>query len=53
MVVVPPGGAAWINENFGLLTTSEGVKLMPRSGNNNTSSAQLAMVINDLIGFEG
>ena len=52
MVVVPPGGA-WINENVGLLTRSEDVKLMPRSGNNNTSSAQLAMVTNDLIGFEG
>ena len=53
MVVVPPGGAAGINENVGLLTTSGGVKLMPRSGNNNTSSAQAAIVTNDLIGFEG
>ena len=50
-MVVPRG--AWMDENVGLLTRSEGVKLMPRSGNNNTSSAQAAMVTNDLIGFEG
>ena len=44
-----------MDENVGLLTTSEGegVKLMPRSGNNNTSSEQAAIVTNDLIGFEG
>ena len=52
-MVVPRG--AWMDENVGLLTTSEGegVKLMPRSGNNNTSSAQAAMVTNDLIAGAG